>query len=160
MTSQPSEISLQGPHRVRSITFQGTSTVRGWILKVYSISAHTASARQELITAALQAAASVLPSPQTDNRHGVGFVIAHDAADYCFALVDWWQGENEIHQHMFSAPLESPGELRQHQTRAIGCVWELAVTDFERRAWLTHVLANPQGPDIKAYLNAAYEGTV
>lgn len=160
MTSRQAEISLRGPHRARSIAFRGTTTVRGWILKVYSISAHSAAARQDLITASLQAAASVLPAPRAEGRYGIGFVIAHDAADYCFTLVDWWQGENEIHQQMFSAPLDEPSSLRHHASQAIGCVWELAVTDFERRAWLTHVLTNPQGPDVAAYLNANFEGTV
>jgi hypothetical protein len=33
-----------------------------------------------------------------------------------------------------------------------GCVWELEVIDFERRAWLADVLANPEGPDVERYL--------
>jgi len=70
--------------------------------------------------------------------------------------IDWWYGENEIHQKLFSAPLDDLGALRPHGKPAIGCVWELGVVDFERRAWLEHVLANAAGPDVPAYLAARY----
>jgi hypothetical protein len=104
-------------------------------------------------------AASALPRPaQTDGRCGLGFAIAHEAADLCFALVDWFQGENEIHQRMFSAPLGEPGRLALHPSDAIGCVWELAVTEHERCAWLRHVLSKPEGPDVRAYIEDHYEG--
>jgi hypothetical protein len=59
---------------------------------------------------------------------------------------------------MLSAPLRQPADLTVHPGPAIGCVWELAVTDFERRAWLDHVLANPHGPSLDAYLNVHLEG--
>lgn len=36
--------------------------------------------------------------------------------------------------------------------QAAGCVWELEIVDFERRAWLADVLANPDGPDVERYL--------
>ena len=83
----------------------------------------------------------------------MGFVVIHRAADYAFVLIDWWSGQNELRQHLLSAPLDRPGELAPHPSPAIGCVWELAVVDFERRAWLRHVLDNPNGPDLEAYLD-------
>jgi hypothetical protein len=39
---------------------------------------------------------------------------------------------------------------------AAGCVWEIEVVDFERRAWLEDVLANPDGPDIERYLSRSF----
>jgi hypothetical protein len=48
-------------------------------------------------------------------------------------------------------------ELSEHRTRAIGCVWELEVTDHERRAWLRHVL---QRGDLEAYVADTFEGDV
>ncbi len=141
----------------RMISFHGVEAVGGWKVKMYGIAAHTETPRAALMEATAKIAASALPSPLGHGRHGVGFAIAHDAADYCFALVDWWSGENEIHQRLFSAPLAQPQALRPHPSEAIGCVWELAVTDFERRAWLRHVLANPDGPDLDAYVAATFQ---
>lgn len=75
-------------------------------------------------------------------------------------LCDWWAAENELHQRMFSAPPDAPDALAAHLSEAVGCVWELEVIDFERRAWLRHVLAAPGGPDAAAYLRATLNGKV
>jgi hypothetical protein len=88
----------------------------------------------------------------SDNRYGVGFATAHDAATACIALVYWWQSENELHQRIYVAPKAEPKALEPVFDQPAGCVWELAVVDFERRAWLEDVLANPAGPDIQRYL--------
>ncbi|MEU7834884.1 MULTISPECIES: hypothetical protein [unclassified Nonomuraea] len=58
------------------------------------------------------------------------------------------------------APADRPEHLAPHPSQAAGCVWELSVTDFERRAWMTHVLANPGGPDLDAYLAQEYNDDV
>jgi hypothetical protein len=36
---------------------------------------------------------------------------------------------------------------------AAGCVYELGIIDFERRAWIEDVLANPAGSDVDRYLD-------
>ena len=149
---------LTCPHRPRPIRFLGVHTeVAGWRVKLYGIAADGEFPRQELVQATVAALGPSLPGAD-DGAHGVAFAIAHDAADHCFALIDWFAGENEIHQRMLSAPLRQPADLTVHPGPAIGCVWELAVTDFERRAWLDHVLANPHGPSLDAYLNVHLEG--
>ncbi|MFI0352274.1 hypothetical protein [Actinomadura sp. 9N407] len=161
MTAQAGTIVLRQPHRPRTISFQGVEAIAGWTVKLYGISAQAAAPRAVLMSTTLRLAASALPSPpRTGDRYGIGFAIAHDAADLCFALVHWWSGENEIHQRLFSAPVDRPDEMAPHPSPAIGCVWELAVTDHERRAWLRHVLANPEGPDLAAYLGDHFEGRI
>jgi hypothetical protein len=154
-------IALRARHRPRPIRFRGLHELAGWRLKLYGIATHGAVPRPALLDAALETAGAALPQPpDADGRYGVGFVVAHDAADFGFVLVDWWYHENEIHQRLFSARLDDPTALQPHPTDAIGCVWELAVVDFERRAWLRHVLANPTGPDVDAYLDARFEADV
>ena len=37
---------------------------------------------------------------------------------------------------------------------------DLAVIGHERNAWLHHVLANPHGPDVEAYLADRFHGNV
>jgi hypothetical protein len=165
--SSPFAVHLRGPHRSRPIRFLGRHETVGWTLKMYSISAQgERRARAALVEAVRALAPSVLPAPAVwsgpdgPDRYGIGFVIVHDAGDYCFALYDWWAGENEIHQRLYSAPLDQPEAMRPHPTPAIACVWELAVLDHERRAWVRHVLARPGGPDAGAYLRDRFEGEV
>jgi len=157
-------IPLRGRHRPRTVSYLGVRELSGWRVKLYGIAWRGEEPRPRLVRAAAQTASQALPTPARqlgDNgpdRYGLGFCIVHDASDRCFVLLDWWAAENEIHQRMFSAPLDAPDALAAHPTEAIGCVWELAVTDFERRAWLRHVLANPGGPDVDAYLHATFTG--
>jgi hypothetical protein len=162
-------ITRTGAHRPRPVTFLQLHQAAGWRLKFYGMAIEGERPRPELVTVAEALAPSVLPSPAVHSgggdphdidRYGVGFVILHDANDYAYALFDWWAGENEIHQRIFSSLPSRLGAMRPHPTPAIGCVWELAITDFERRAWLRHVLANPEGPDIEGYLGERLEGEV
>lgn len=154
-------IPLRGPYQRRPIRFAGVHEVAGWQVKLYAVATAGRQAREELLAAALARAADVLPAPpRAEGRYGIAFVIAHDAADYCFVLVHWWAQENEIHQSVFSSGLGDPSDLRPHFNEAIGCVWELAVTDFERRAWIDDVLANPGGPDVERYLERRLDADV
>ncbi|KAB2352660.1 hypothetical protein [Actinomadura rudentiformis] len=154
-------ITVRGPHRPRPITFIGPHEDAGWRLKVYGIASEGGRPPQELTEAALKLAPEVFPSPAVQHdRYGIGFVVVHRAGDFCFVLYDWWAGENEIHQRLYSAPLDDPTALAPHPTPAIFCVWEGAAVDHERRAWLRHVLANPGGPDVEAYFADTFEGEV
>jgi hypothetical protein len=80
---------------------------------------------------------------------GTGFVIAHDAEAAGLALVYWWANENEIHASFFASPLDEPAALAPYDGTGFGCVWEMEVLDFERRAWLEHMLKND---DLEGYL--------
>ena len=42
----------------------------------------------------------------------------------------------------------------------IACAWDLSVIAFERAAWVQHMLANPRGPDLEAYLVAQLDEAV
>lgn len=164
-----STITRTGAYQPRVIRFLRLHEASGWQLKFYGITVSGVPPRPELITVGEALAPSVLPNPAVHNgtddphdidRYGVGFVILHEAVDYAFALFSWWAGENELHQRVYSSLPTRLGAMRPHPTPAIGCVWELSVIDFERRAWLEHVLARPKGPDIGAYLSARYEDEV
>jgi hypothetical protein len=123
-------------------------------MKVYGIAAHGLSASEALVEATVDLAARILPQPPTgEERSGLGFAIAHDAAAVGIALIYWWQSANELHQRVYVAPRDAPQALAKLADPGSGCVWELGIIDFERRAWLKDVLANPAGPDIDAYLS-------
>jgi hypothetical protein len=146
-------LRVAGPHRTRPIRFLRTERVNDWRLKLYTIATHGHAARPEFIEETLRRAPAIFPQPaHTDDRYGIGFVIVHDAATACIALYYWWQSFNELHQRVYVGPKADPAAMTQITNQTAGCVWELEVIDFERRAWLTDILANPTGPDIERYL--------
>jgi hypothetical protein len=149
------------PYRARRVEFLRRADVDDWALKLYAIAAPECAVGPELVEHALRVGAAALPAPATTpQRYGAGFVVVHAAPARSYVLVCWWSDENEIHQRMFSAPAGRPESLAPHGGAAIGCVWELAVTDFERRAWLAHVLTRPGGPDLAGYLAEELTGVV
>jgi hypothetical protein len=148
------ELRLAGAHRTRAIRFVRHERIADWRLKLYSIAADGDTARPELVDEALRRAPAIFPAPaHAEQRHGVGFVIVHDARTASIALYYWWQSFNELHQRILAGPKRDPRAMTQLEHASAGCVWEIEVIDFERRAWLTDVLANPSGPDVARYLD-------
>lgn len=150
------------PYSPRPIRFLELWEWQGWRLKVYGGAYGCAVPRPALVEAAKRAATEVLPRPaEADDRYGVGFACAHEGRGACFAFVDWWADENELHHKMLTAPEDAPAALRPAGPDALmGCVWDLAVMAFERDAWLRAVLANPHGPDLDAYLAVRLDAVI
>jgi hypothetical protein len=144
----------------RPITFLTVHDIDGWKIKTY----RTTPLAGELLTAARRLAADTLPPrPDRVGAFGVGFLIVHQTTATlppafaprpisCYALVDWWVREDQLHQRVFAAPVDRVGPLEPLREPVVGCVPALGVIDHERQAWLRHVLANPAGPDIDGYL--------
>ncbi len=67
----------------------------------------------------------------------------------------WWANENELFFHVYAANHTTPNQWQYlNSAGPIACVWDMAVVAYERDAWVQHVLMNPGGPDIEAYLAA------
>jgi hypothetical protein len=76
-------------------------------------------------------------------------------------FVDWWADEDELHHHTWLSSKEEPGRLRVTGPDDLtACAWDLAVIGHERAAWVRHVLARAQGPDLDAYLADRLHGEV
>lgn len=152
---------MGSPYRPRPVRFIRLEPRGDWRLKVYGIAMPGRSPRPELVAAALELAPTVLPQPAVgEERYGVGVVVVHDSATFAIAIFYWWQSANELHQRVYTAPLDDPRALTKLANPAAGCVWELSVVDFERRAWMEDVLANPAGPDIDRYLAREFSAEV
>ncbi|SED12624.1 hypothetical protein SAMN05519104_2850 [Rhizobiales bacterium GAS188] len=147
---------LFGVYRKRPLRFIRHEQLGDWRLKVYGIATPGRAARPELVEATLEQARKVLP-PIDDDRPGIGFVIAHDAATVSIGLVYWWQSANELHQRVHTGPLDDPRALSPVADPAAGCVWELGIIDFERRAWIEDVL---KGHDIELYMTRRLDADV
>lgn len=146
--------ALERPYKPRHVRFIRREETEGWQLKLYGIAVNGREPRPEFVEATRDLAASVLPQPPVaDDRYGVAFATAHDARAAGIALVYWWQAENELHQRISVSPKHDPAEFTRVENQPAGCVWELAIVDFERCAWIEDVLANPDGPDLEGYLS-------
>lgn len=150
------------PYRPRPVRFIRREDVGDWRMKVYGIALPGEEPRAELVDAAVALAEDVFPTPAVgDGRHGIGLLVVHDSATFGMALYYWWQSSNELHQRHFLSPLEDVTALEAVTfPQATGCVWELGAIDFERRAWIEDVLANPDGPDVERYLAREYNEDV
>ncbi len=144
------------PYVARPIRFLELWQPGAWRLKLYGIAYGRAVPRPELVDAVKRLALEVLPA---DPGYGVGFIGAHDGRDGCYAFVDWWMDETELHHKPFQGP--SPDDLRSAgPDDSTACVWDLAVIDFERRAWHELVVKQAGAPDLGAYLARRFEETV
>lgn len=159
-TTESIDTTFVTPYAPRRVAFQRLVALDGWLVKVYAICLPGRPVDEALLGFAIEAARRSLPPRDTPGVHGLAFLTVHDAADFSYALVDWWVSENEIHQDLLSSDVGDAAALRRHPSQAIGCVWELSVTDFERRAWIETILANPAGPDVDAYLAKRLVGDV
>lgn len=159
-----SERDLPSRYEPRSIRFLELWKPGDWRVKVYGISARNDRPERDLVAVAKELALKQFPRPAvTENRYGVGLLIVHEGGDGNYVLVDWWLGKHKLKSYVYSA---DPGRVRPEEFRDVtstgltGCVWELHVLDFERRAWVHSVLAREGGPDLDEYLVQRFEGSV
>jgi prepilin-type processing-associated H-X9-DG protein len=134
----------------------------GWRIKVYGIAYGRPEPRPELVDAGRAVARERLPRPAvTETRYGVGFLGIHDGRGANFVFVDWWERENELHHHVYFSSPDKPAELRPPADGdPVACTWDLSVVARERDAWVRHVLASVNGPDLDAYLADQHSGQV
>lgn len=157
-------MQLSGPYKTRPIRFLELWEHQGWRVKVYGIAAASERPSPELVDAIKGVAAKTLPAPAVDDdRYGIAFLYAHQGRDGGgFASVNWWGNENELFHYQYEAQASTVGDLRSiNETGgSTGCVWDLAVIEHERKAWVECVLANDAGPDLGAYLRTVLEADV
>jgi hypothetical protein len=148
-----SSLSPYVPRPIRSLEVWQPA---GWNLKVYGIAAGRPAPSSDLVESAKRLALQTLPK---DPGYGIGFVGAHQGRAGCYVFVDWWANENELYHRSFAGP--SPDQLQAAGAAdSTACVWDLAVIDFERRAWHELVVKRPDDPDLEGYLAQRFEGLV
>jgi hypothetical protein len=140
----------------RRCEFVSEDQLGDWRLKLYGLARPEHGVRAELIETTRALAGESLPAVD-GKHHGAAFAIAHDAR-WPIALVYWWHDMNEIHSRIYVG--SDPDRLAPAPPTAFGCVWELAIVESERRAWIEEVIGNPDGPDLDAYMARRFEGMV
>lgn len=135
--------------------FVGTADIDGWRIKTYRVSPTTGA---HMLAAARRSAAATLPvRPDRVGAFGVGFLVVHFTECRLLVQLNWWVRPAELYQRTFAAPADSPKDLAPLDTAAISGISELAIAAHEGAAWRRHVIANPAGPDIEAYLRDVHQ---
>jgi hypothetical protein len=154
MTVQASPLTHAYHQRLGS--FVSDERFGDWRLKLYGLAAPEKGVRPALLDITRSLAEQSLP-PVDERHHGAAFAIAHDA-NFPIALIYWWQDVNELHSRIYAG--EELDRLELVGPTALGCVWELGIVEFERRAWIADVIGNPDGPDLDRYLSRRFEGLI
>jgi hypothetical protein len=134
--------------------FVGTTDIDGWRIKTYRVCPTTGS--RMLAAARRTVAATLPPRPDRVGAFGVGFLVVHLTECRLLAQLNWWVRPDELYQHTFAAPPDAPQDLAPLDTATISGISELAIAAHEGAAWRRHVIANPAGPDIEAYLKDVF----
>jgi len=141
---------------VSQTRFLGVADLSGWRFKRYWASPDGKPRSGLLAQARLHAAAALPDRPDRVGAYGVGFFIVDVSPGRLLAQVSWWVRPDELYQRSVLAPDVESQLLVPAVTPTVGGACELAVVAHEAGAWLRHVLANPAGPDIEAYLGDAH----
>jgi len=140
---QPLTIEPYRPRLTRSL---GTIEYAGWTLKTTAI-----TATHDLPTPDEVGAAASLVRHLPTSGENLALLVVHKGTEALWAILGRWELDI-LHHRLFRAPLGTTAFLPVPADGPTACVWELAVLDHERRAWVTHVLSCPSDPDYHAYL--------
>jgi hypothetical protein len=143
------------PFAPRRIEFHGLRTCGDWRLKLYSILYGPGPLDWHSFTPGLALAESALPQPAvTPERPGVGFLIAHQGRTGSYAVLGWWDRENELPLRVFVSPDGRAQSWRRNEGSESICMWDLEILWAERQAYADTVLS-PSGSDVAGYLARA-----
>ncbi|PRD44334.1 hypothetical protein C5748_07030 [Phyllobacterium phragmitis] len=92
-------------------------------------------------------------------RHlGAGFAILHQGQEGLWLLLHWWIEGDIATQMLWRSKLGGDADFIPAEPLLMACVWELAIIDFERRAWMDTAMS---GKSITDYLTRTMpRGTV
>jgi hypothetical protein len=130
------------PFAPRPIRFLRVHEYRGWRIKLYSIVLPEASGKPDFESGLTLALGALPDAAQTTSRPGVGFCVLHAGRGADYAVLGWWDRENELPVRVFVRPHDEPA-WRPAQGAESFCVWDLQVVAFERDAYVQTLLNNP-----------------
>jgi len=123
-----------------------------WRLKLFSVNYGSGPIDWPVFAPGLALAERSLPRPAiATGRPGVGFLIAHQGRDANYAVLGWWDRENELPLRIFVSLDRRPESWRSAADGESICVWDIEVVWAEREAYVATVLS-PSGGGVDAYL--------
>jgi hypothetical protein len=144
-------MSSYKPYAPRPVRSLGLAHPHDYRIKQYSIVYGDGAFRTDDFETGLRLLFEALPRPAvTPARPGVGFAIAHQGNGADYAVLGWWDNENELPLRVVVRPQTPGGMWRPARESEAVCVWDLEVIWFERQAYVQTVLS---GGTVEDYLN-------
>jgi len=141
------------PFAPRPITPDGVLPHDGWRIKRYRITVDGARGEGPDFEEGTDMLLAALPSPaRTEERAGVGFLILHRGRGIDYAVLGWWDRENELPARVAVRERTAGAAWRPARASESFCVWDLQVIGFERDAYVDTVLRDGDSAAAKAYL--------
>lgn len=136
------------PFIARPIRYLGLIDLEGYRLKHYAIRYGSSPFRAGDFEAGLKVAFESLPRPAiTDTRPGVGFAIAHQGNGADYAVLGWWDNQNELPLRVVVRSQLKGDDWRPARGGESVCVWDLEVIWFERQAYVQTLLNGSTAED-------------
>lgn len=154
--SQPLTFEQYQPRR---IAFHQLVEIEGWFVKIYTITNRPQFASSETLEAAITALPLCLSIPKTSDLpvYNVAFLIVHEAREGAWLLFSWWTGGEMLETEVYFASRAMPDHIQPSpHDGTLMCVWEMEVLWHERKAWIKHVLSQPDHPALLAYINDVF----
>ena len=143
-------------YRPRKIEFHKLLTVNNWHVKIYSITLNSnfqslkilKRIENELPMFLTAANESTLPT------YKIAFLIAHEAREGVWILINWWTGGEMIETKVYFVNYNDPHLITKspYFSNSLLCVWELEIFAHERQSWINSILKKATNPDFKYYL--------
>lgn len=144
-------------YKPRRVEFNRMVTVDGWNVKVYQITYRLQFESEEVLNKAILNLPEWLEKSKTLGRetYRTAFLIVHEGRDGVWTLLNWWTGGEMLHSITFYTDYSKPKDFQMLPKEGfMACVWEMAVTSFEREMWIEHILKKAANPDFTAYFEA------
>ena len=140
------------PYAAREIRFHSLRDSRGWQLKTYTIRYGKRAFDHAGFESGYRAVEAELPQPAVaPGRLGVGFLIGHQGATGDYAVLAWWDQENELPLRL-RVRRDASEPWRTPRPSESVCVWDLQVIWAEREAYIDIVLSGEERDARERYL--------
>ena len=123
----------------RTITPLQPVAQRGYRLKAYAVACQGRAFDQGRFEPAIAELSQRLPIPSSDSGcPGVGFLILHQGLTADYAILAWWDQQNELPIHVLVNDSTGWRAANAHESF---CVYEMEILWFERNLWVSTALA-------------------
>lgn len=142
-------------YKARNIQFRDFLKIGDWRIKSYTISEKDKFDSAIVYSNAIDQLPEWLEQLNSfDSRHDhTSFLIIHEAKGGVFSLINTWVGGNMLQTHIFITRYHEENVFTKISGDGLfACVWELAIIDHERKAWLKHILQQDDKQDFDSYL--------